>query len=81
MPYYAWIRRARKEHLAQWNLHVLFETRFALDGALLRVGAPTVRETLGARERATSGGRFPWDDGRIAGSPALATPDAPAWAC
>jgi len=48
------------------------------DSAMLWVGAPTVRETLAARERVTGGGRFLWDDGRIAGSPALATPDAPA---
>jgi HK97 family phage major capsid protein len=48
------------------------------DSAMSWVGAPTVRETLAARERATGGGRFLWDDGFIAGSRALATPDAPA---
>lgn len=48
------------------------------DSAMTWVGAPTVRETLGARERTTGSGRMLWDDGRIAGMPALATPDAPA---
>jgi HK97 family phage major capsid protein len=48
------------------------------DSKMFWVGAPTVRETLGARERATGGGRFLWDSDGIAGQPALSTPDAPA---
>lgn len=48
------------------------------DSGMSWVGAPTVRETLGARERTTGSGRMLWEDGRIAGMPALATPDAPA---
>ena len=48
------------------------------DSAMTWVGAPSVRETLGARERTTGSGRTLWDDGRIAGMTALATPDAPA---
>ena len=35
-----------------------------------------MRETLGAREKVSGSGRFLCDDGRIAGSPAFATPDA-----
>ena len=48
------------------------------DSRLTWVGAPTVRETLGARERIATSGRFLWEDGRIAGNTAIATPDAPA---
>jgi len=48
------------------------------DSKMTWIGAPSVRETLAARERASGGGRFLWDDGRIAGAPALATLDAPA---
>ena len=40
------------------------------------VGAPSVRETQGTREKASGSGRFLCDDGRMAGSPAFATPDA-----
>lgn len=48
------------------------------DSAVSWVGAPTVRETLAARERASGSGRMLWDDGEIAGMRAIATPDAPA---
>lgn len=48
------------------------------DSRMTWVGAPTVRETIAARERTSGSGRTLWDDGKIAGNPALATPDAPA---
>jgi HK97 family phage major capsid protein len=48
------------------------------DSRVTWVGAPTVRETLGQRERVSTSGRFIWDDAGISGRPALSTPDAPA---
>lgn len=41
------------------------------------VGAPAVQETLGARERASGGGRFLWDDGLVLGRPAHASAYVP----
>ncbi|MFN0304502.1 MAG: phage major capsid protein [Burkholderiales bacterium] len=41
-------------------------------------GAPAVQELLGARERASGGGKFLWDDNGILGLPARATKNAPA---
>ncbi|WP_298829367.1 phage major capsid protein [uncultured Piscinibacter sp.] len=41
------------------------------------IGTPAVQELLGARERATGGGRFLWDDDGILGAPASATSNAP----
>lgn len=46
--------------------------------ALRWVGTPAVQELLGARERASGGGRFLWDDSGILGRPADATKTAPA---
>jgi HK97 family phage major capsid protein len=47
------------------------------DSAVTWVGAPTVRETLSAREKVSTSGRFIWENSAIAGSPAFCTPDAP----
>jgi HK97 family phage major capsid protein len=41
------------------------------------VGTPAVQETMGARERATGGGRFLWDTDGILGLPTFATKNAP----
>ena len=60
------------------NAQRLASASGAVDSRLSWVGAPTVRETLAARERISTSGRFLWEDGRIAGNVALATPDAPA---
>jgi HK97 family phage major capsid protein len=48
------------------------------EAALQWVGAPAVQELIGARERATGGGRFLWDSDGILGKPANATKNAPA---
>lgn len=50
----------------------------ARESALTWVGTPLVQEALGARERASGGGRFLWDDGQILGAAAHATANAPA---
>jgi len=42
------------------------------------IATPGVRELLEARERATAGGTFIWEDERIASCPAFATTDVPA---
>jgi HK97 family phage major capsid protein len=50
----------------------------ARETALQWISTPAVQELLGARERATGGGRFVWDDGGILGRPAHATQTAAA---
>ena len=45
---------------------------------IICMAAPAVQELLGARERASGGGRFLWDDQGILGRPAYATKTAPA---
>ena len=50
----------------------------AQESALQWVGHPGTQELLASRERATGGGRFLWDDGRIYGEVAHATKTAPA---
>lgn len=53
-------------------------TAGAQEDRLRWVGTPAVQATLGARERATGGGRFLWDGDGIIGRPASATKTAPA---
>jgi HK97 family phage major capsid protein len=48
------------------------------EASLQWVGTPQVQELLGARERATGGGRFLWDADGVLGKPASATKNAPA---
>ena len=50
----------------------------AREAALQWVGHQDVQELLGARERATGGGRFLWDDDGVLGKPAHATKTAAA---
>ncbi len=50
----------------------------AMDGTISFISTPTVRELLEARERATGGGTFIWEDNQIAGAPAFATTLMPA---
>lgn len=50
----------------------------AMEDNLRWVGGVDAQETLSARERASGGGRFLWDDGSILGRPAHATRSAPA---
>lgn len=48
------------------------------DSRTLWVGPSSVRKLIATRERTSGSGRTLWDDGKIEGQPALATPDAPA---
>ncbi len=50
----------------------------AREDRLRWVGTATVQEVLAARERASGGGRFLWDDGQVLGLPAHATDAAAA---
>jgi HK97 family phage major capsid protein len=47
------------------------------DGSISFVSTSAVRELLEARERATGGGTFIWENDRIASCPAFATTDMP----
>lgn len=49
----------------------------ARETALSWIGAPTVQETLGSRERAVGGGRFVWDADGVLGRTAHATAACP----
>jgi HK97 family phage major capsid protein len=48
------------------------------DEAITFLSAPAVRELLETRERATGGGRFVWQDGKVADRRAFVTTDLPA---
>jgi len=47
------------------------------DGSISFVSTTAVRELLEAREKATGGGRFVWEGGKISDCPAFATTDMP----
>lgn len=53
-------------------------TAGAQETNLAWIGTPGIQELLGARERATGGGRFMWDSDGVLGRPAYATKNAPA---
>ena len=48
------------------------------DERIASISTPAVRELLEGRERATGGGRFVWQDDRVADRPAFVTTDMPA---
>jgi HK97 family phage major capsid protein len=64
-------------HAGILNMRETVLTAGGQESNLRWIGTPAVQETLGARERASGGGRFLWDDNGILGKPAAATKNAP----